>query len=236
MTQEQAVNHFGEEWAKELAPLIFSDYFKWIENALHQEYTSYNCTPGWNKVFKAFREVLPDDLKVVILGDRPYKHGWATGVAFAAPDDNVWVSRTLFDIIRHIEEGAFGSQLSLDFDYSLKRWTSQGVLCLNSALTTRIDRTDINNHAQIWQGFIKFFFNWLRKRRPDVVVLGIGQGFGITQELMDDMDVLYIKRNSLNNYKLNVFGRVNDILDGKFGRDNIILWDRTNKEVFELPF
>lgn len=92
--------------------------------------------PVRDNVFAAMHEVDPQDVKVVILGQDPYHSpGKARGVAFGYhPDYAGNINSSLENIM--IEAGLDPSNEGLTyFDTSLRDWTKQGVLLLNTRLT-----------------------------------------------------------------------------------------------------
>jgi len=231
MIYEDSIEYFGEEWAKELAPLISSEYMTWLETGMRNEYMHRTIYPSWDKVFNAFAATPPSKLKVVILGDQPYSSNEATGIAFGVSNDSILPPRTIFDIIQVLENG---TELCLNFDYSLHQWTSQGVLLLNSALTT-IHKGPELCHITYWLNFTKYVINYIIKRYPHVVFLSIGTGYGLEPAHFEKAKIFHIKRNQLKQYGYTAFGRVNDVLDGQNGPDNIIKWV-PNKPIYDMPF
>lgn len=104
----------------------------WVKaNDLANEVCLPHVYPARNKVFAAFDEVDPQDVKVVILGQDPYHSpGKARGVAFGYhPNYKGTVNSSLANII--LEAGGNSN----NFDRSLADWTKQGVLLLNTRLT-----------------------------------------------------------------------------------------------------
>src|SRR5690606_25218266 len=94
--------------------------------------------------FRALHEVLPADVKVVVVGQDPY-HGpdQAQGLAFSVPDDcRVPPSlRTMFAELAREYPDQYTPQRN-----SLVRWARQGVLLLNTALT--VEAHQAASHAK----------------------------------------------------------------------------------------
>ena len=89
-----------------------------------------------------------NELKVVILGQDPYPgKGIANGNAFAVNKD-VKIPPSLRNIFMEIKE-VLGV---VKTDRTLKSWQKQGVLLLNTSLTTQIGKP--NAHKNIWKDFI----------------------------------------------------------------------------------
>lgn len=94
--------------------------------------------------FRALHEVLPADVKVVVVGQDPY-HGpdQAQGLAFSVPDDcRVPPSlRNMFAELAREYPDQYTPQRN-----SLVRWARQGVLLLNTALT--VEAHQAASHAK----------------------------------------------------------------------------------------
>lgn len=96
--------------------------------------------PPEELVFATFDEVSPEQCNLVILGQDPYHSpGKARGVAFGYhPDYRGTINSSLMNIIDEVHAGTPDSDMPKiyeKFDTSLRHWTAQGVLLLNTRLT-----------------------------------------------------------------------------------------------------
>jgi uracil DNA glycosylase len=64
-----------------------------------------------------------------------------------------------------------GTTLCTDVD--LRRWSNQGVLMLNTSLTTQVEK--IGQHYDIWKGFVSYLFDYLDHNKKDLVYLYMGK-------------------------------------------------------------
>ena len=55
----------------------------------------------------------------------------------------------------------------------MKRWSNQGILLLNTALTTEIRK--IGKHIEIWKPFINFLFDQLNSNKQDLIYVFMGK-------------------------------------------------------------
>ena len=55
---------------------------------------------------------------------------------------------------------------------NLARWSNQGILMLNTPLTTRVGEVGI--HADIWKGFIEYLFDTLNSYNNGLVYVFMG--------------------------------------------------------------
>jgi uracil-DNA glycosylase len=120
------------------------------------------------KVFKH----IPDDIKVVILGQDPYYTlghckltkkiiPYATGVAFGVPNTISKIPPSLKNILKEAN--------STTKDYSLLSWVDQGVLLLNTALTVELDKP--NSHVDYYKDFTKNIISKISSNYDGVIFL-----------------------------------------------------------------
>lgn len=107
------------------------EYFKSIIRAINSE--KRQLCPESKYIFRAFRETSFEDTKIVILGQDPY-HGLnqANGLAFSV--DCEVLPPSLINIFKEIKRDLGVDPFERGGD--LSRWARQGVLLLNSSLTT----------------------------------------------------------------------------------------------------
>lgn len=92
-------------------------------------------TPGWNDVFNAYLYTPPEELKVLILGQDPYPiKGQAHGLAFSS--GNGIRPYSLDIIFKDLKQCDYDERTRSNSD--LTAWAKQGVMLLNTCLTTEI--------------------------------------------------------------------------------------------------
>lgn len=85
------------------------------------------------QVFRALDFAVPEDVRVVILGQDPYHGpGLAQGLAFAVTAGQRRIPPSLRNILKEVAADTGGPSICRD---DLSPWAAQGVLLLNSALT-----------------------------------------------------------------------------------------------------
>jgi uracil-DNA glycosylase len=90
-----------------------------------------------------------ESVKVLLIGQDPYPtKGVACGLAFAVSETSS-KPQSLRNLMKELATDLPGLPNSGD----LSRWSEQGVMMLNSALTTKIGSP--GSHAKIWSGFTK---------------------------------------------------------------------------------
>jgi uracil-DNA glycosylase len=105
-------------------------------------------TPPAALVMRAFERPF-ESVKVLLIGQDPYPtKGVACGLAFAVSETSS-KPQSLRNLMKELATDLPGLPNSGD----LSRWSEQGVMMLNSALTTKIGSP--GSHAKIWSGFTK---------------------------------------------------------------------------------
>lgn len=144
-------------------------------NAVERDMKSHKIVPSQNNTFNAFLKCPYDFLRVVFIGDCPYcLPNKATGLLFGtSKEDTSITEQVLFN--------AVDTYCSYDLPFNnidsifptLEMWASQGVLLLNSALTTREGVE--NSHNAIWHNFTKSLVENLVERKKDVIFALLGE-------------------------------------------------------------
>jgi uracil-DNA glycosylase len=165
----------------------------------------YPGAPKNSHIFHAFDSIEPADIRVVVLGQDPYPCGaFSTGRAFEAGNVAEWrelekmfsVSVRTFMLLiaaarsgdqsyarsiaewrrlrAEIEAGAFALEPAAEI---ADRWTGQGVLLLNTALTlSRFevagDPHQLRGHLPLWRPFIVAVLRHLAERGTPIVFMG----------------------------------------------------------------
>jgi len=160
-------------WARIFKSFIFSSDFDKILNELwEQSKIDKRFTPPLKQVFRAFEECPYDKLQVVIIGQDPYPtFGVADGISFSCSNTGQLQPSLKFildEVNRTVYKGHPGS-----LDVDLKRWANQGVLMLNTALTTQVGK--IGAHYDIWKSFTAYLLDWLNNYNPGLVYVYMGK-------------------------------------------------------------
>lgn len=123
--------------------------------------------PAWDNIFAALT-LSPEQIKVVILGQDPYPnadHG--IGLAFAVPSDTKPLPGSLRNILKEVETD-IGRAPRTSAD--LAHWVDQGVLLLNTTLTT-VHGTS-NAHANLpWDRVVVQILSAVIAANPKVVAV-----------------------------------------------------------------
>jgi len=176
-------------WGRILKSFIFSsDFENIIKELAKQASEGKRFTPTLKDLFRAFEECPYDKTKVVIVGQDPYPTpGVADGIAFSCKNTPN-LQPSIRYILTAVNDTVYdGNATSSEKD--LTRWANQGILLLNTALTTTLSKS--GQHFKIWQPFTAYLFDWLNWHNSGIVYIYMGKK---AEEWRDSV--------SDNNYKL----------------------------------
>jgi uracil-DNA glycosylase len=178
-------------------------------------------TPSPELIFHAFRLCDLDDVRVIILGQDPYiKPGEATGLSFSVPK-NFTIPPSLKNMYLCLQHNGLIKTLPTHGD--LSNWARQGVLLLNTALTTQIKKSNV--HSAAWKKYTDALIRELSNTDKKLIFILFG---GFAQEKSDMIDKrrhiifewghpsptsTYNKTDNPKHFKYcTVFNRTNDML------------------------
>jgi uracil-DNA glycosylase len=212
-------------WGDKLKTFIMSSDFDRILNLLLAEARDgKRFTPGLKDVFRAFEECNYKSLKVVILGQDPYPQlGISDGIAFSCSKTEK-VQPSLKFIFKELEDTVYPGGYKWDPD--LKRWSNQGVLLLNTALTTTLNKIGV--HYALWDSFITFLIDLLNYNNPGLVYVFMGK---VSQQWMDS--VSDTNHKFITSHPASAAHNNDEKWDSKdvFRKVNQVLMENNNQEI-----
>ena len=135
-----AIDSILGEWGTLIGRELTLPYMHRVAGQVYQDRN--RLQPKVKDIYRAFLLTPPHQVRVVIVGQDPYPNG-ADGLAFS----NERMTPSLRTIFRHLEDhGITRTRTCLD------DWASQGVLLLNTVLTTVTGQTDAHKKLG-WQQF-----------------------------------------------------------------------------------
>jgi uracil-DNA glycosylase len=171
-------------WDKFFKSYIFSSEFTEVLTKLYKMSSEdKRFTPPLKDLFTAFEECPYDDLRLVIVGQDPYPTlGVADGISFSCSKTGKLQPslRYIFDEINRTIYG--GNELCTDVD--LKRWSNQGILMLNTSLTTEVGK--VGKHYDLWQQFTGNLFDYLNHNKKELVYIYMGKKAQEWAEMISD--------------------------------------------------
>tara|TARA_R110000868_G_scaffold351806_1_gene613070 strand:- start:969 stop:1640 length:672 start_codon:yes stop_codon:yes gene_type:complete len=163
------VEELGEKWALQLKDTLRDPYMGKLMDFLSTEYALNTVYPPRKEIFNAFKFCPWDKLKIVILGQSPHLNGEANGLCFADRYTSTYHSTSLCKIYECIEREYCPQGFYLDFDFTLEKWAKQGVLLLNTSLTTRKESNE--SHKKPWKKFISAVLNNINEYSPGTIFI-----------------------------------------------------------------
>lgn len=178
--------YFGD-WMKVLDRKETVKIMNWLKTT-----DSSTLCPSIKNVFKAFKLCSYNECKVIFIGQDPFpQKGVAQGVLFGnssnTPEDKLSPS------LKVVKESVINFDIPhnlITFDSTLESWAKQGILMLNSALTTEVGKVGI--HTLKWRPFIGSFLKNMSEKNTGIIYVF----FGSQAKSLNT----YINNN--NNYKL----------------------------------
>lgn len=160
-------------WDKVFNSFIFSSEFDDVLNQLYNlSIQDKKFTPPLKQVFRAFEECPYDNLKVVIIGQDPYPQlGVADGISFSCSNTNK-LQPSLRYVLDEINRTVYGEN-PVSTDVDLRRWSNQGILMLNTSLTTEVGK--IGQHYDIWKNFTAYLLDYLTHNKENIVYIYMGK-------------------------------------------------------------
>ena len=203
-------------WNTALRTFIKSSDFTEILNSLQEEVKlNKRFTPTFKYILQPFELCNYEDVKVVLLAESPYKEiNHSDGLAFSCsrlkkPQSSL--SKLHYGINNTVKNSLASSN---DLSYLAK----QGVLLLNTSLTTEIGRTD--THRKHWKPFIANLLDHLQYNKPELVYLMLGEKAQYWEDTIEDSNkVVRASYPAQEDYAKqytwdceNCFNKVNEIL------------------------
>lgn len=172
-------------WARALAPadehITQLGEFLRAENAAGRGYL-----PAGEHVLRAFAQPL-EDVRVVIVGQDPYPTpGHPIGLCFAVDRDVRPIPRSLVNIYRELNDD-LGIPPAEHGD--LSRWSGQGVLLLNRALTVR-PGSPASHRGRGWESVTELALRALAARGGPLVAILWGNDARKTKAFLGDVPAI----------------------------------------------
>jgi uracil-DNA glycosylase len=212
-------------WNTPLKNFIYSENFnKIIEYLYKDSINGKKFTPQLKNIFKAFEECPYKDLKVVFLGQDPYPgKDVADGLAFSCSytkEAQPTLQALLDEVNRTVNEG-----FNVSTNPDLTRWANQGVLLINTALTTTTYK--VGQHHIIWQPFMAYLFDVLTWYNPGTIYVYFGKKASEWKNAVNDNNYKFELMHPATSYYKEEPWECKDV----FNKINKILLDNNNQQI-----
>lgn len=222
----------------------FGDWMKVLDRAETMKMMGWLRTvnpntlcPTLPNVFRAFKLCPYNKCNVVFVGQDPYpQKGVATGILFGnskdTPEDKLSPS------LQVIRESAINFEVPhniITFDPTLESWAKQGILMINSALTCEVNK--IGSHVNEWRPFTSKLLRNLSNKEPGIIYILFGRQAQTLKPYINEKysDIIEIEHpayfaRTKKIMPYSVFGKMNDILYGKYGEKITLFNEKQNYE------
>jgi uracil-DNA glycosylase len=205
-------------WSTPLFNFIMtSDFDDILSFLLRDAQDGKRFTPKIKDVFKAFEACPLDKTRVVVIGQDPYPQiDVADGIAFSCSKKGK-IEKSLEYMYKSIEKT---TEIVTITDPDLSRWSNQGMLLLNSALTTTIGKP--GSHQLLWKPFMAYVIDYLVWNKTDLIYVFLGKKAQEFADLVPD-----------NNHKIFVTHPASAGYEKQAEWDCNDMWNKINKYLEE---
>jgi uracil-DNA glycosylase len=206
----------GSGWEPILYPYIESEkFYSTLNKLVDFVQEDRRFTPKMSDWFNAFIQCKYENLNVIFIGQDPYPQiGVADGISFSCSK-----TMTTQPSLRHIFNALEKHYPGYNKDCDLSRWSNQGVLMLNTALTVEINK--IGSHYSLWHYFTTHLLTQLNRHDSQLVVVLLGKKAQEWKKLITNHIIFEVEHPAAAAYKggiwddKNVFNNVNNILQNQ---------------------
>ena len=203
----------GSGWENIMYPYLDSEnFYQTIHKLVGFVHHGKRFTPKMKNWFRSFETCHYNNLKVVFIGQDPYPQvEVADGISFSC-SNTMKEQPSLRHIFNSLEKQYPGYERNPD----LTRWSEQGVLMLNTALTVEVNK--IGSHYSFWHTFTTGLLNSINKYDSQLVVVLLGKKAQEWRKLLNKHIILEVVHPAAAAYKGGVwddkdlFIRINDLL------------------------
>jgi uracil-DNA glycosylase len=161
------LNQLADEWLKPLSDALPEDTVSRLTQFLDSAYENHRVYPPKELLFTALNKTLPQDVRVVILGQDPY-HGpsQAHGLSFSVPMGTPLPPSLKNIFVEMVDD------LGCEFPFSgdLTPWAERGVLLLNTTLS--VEHKQPGSHfGKGWESFTDAVISHVNQLPQSVVYI-----------------------------------------------------------------
>ncbi len=209
----------NENWDKILNSVLNTQEFKTLLNVVKTEYENKVVYPPQEDIFKVYKLLDLEQIKVVILGQDPYHtRGMADGIAFSVSDNSLKIPPSLKNIFKELERDLGISNKNKD----LTNWVKQGVFLLNTTLT--VEEGKPASHSKLgWEKLTVETIKQISEKQPKVVFLLWGNFAQSFEKYIDKSKHTVLKTSHPSPLSVNKgfhgcghFSQVQSIMNSKF--------------------
>jgi uracil DNA glycosylase len=216
----------GIEWEIVLSDLIESDYGKNLTTFIEQIYLSdKQIYPTKNRLFKSFQSCSLNDVKVVIIDNRPVLDSRSSGIGRGIIEKSTLIKDLPIELRQFrdcIYNTVYGNQYSItNFDNSLSEYCDNDILFLNCSMCVEKDK----DYTIIWKHFIRTVIQEINSRHNNIVYLFLtGNNLDLCQYIDEDNNKIITNPfTTLMDYST-VFTELDEYINDNYPQYNMITW------------
>jgi uracil DNA glycosylase len=216
----------GIEWETVLSDLIKSDYGKNLTTFIEQIYLSgKEVYPIKNRLFKSFQSCSLNDVKVVIIDNRPVLDSRSSGIGRGIIEKSTLIKDLPIELRQFrdcIYNTVYGNQYSItNFDNSLSEYCDNDILFLNCSMCVEKDK----DYTIIWKHFIRTVIQEINSRHNNIVYLFLtGNNLDLCQYIDEDNNKIITNPfTTLMDYST-VFTELDEYINDNYPQYNMITW------------
>jgi len=210
-----------EKWLDKLWPFLSSSQMTDIFTAIKKKKTFKIIYPEFKECFRAFKETPFDDVRVVIVTNGPHTDGTANGLAISAKHTGAIAPDILAEALFEVERTEYdGLNFNVLDEWDLTKWANQGVLLLNTALTT--EKKSPGSHDAMWEPFMSNLFEVLTSNKTGLLYIFL-------DHVPEDNIINFIKPDNYLWFikgidKTGLFSNINEYISRQQGPEFKIKW------------
>lgn len=189
-----------EEYFKDWTKVVDKQDLNRMVHIINSLYKSKKCSPEYCNIFKVFNVTPYKDLHTVMLFQDPYPNNRATGIALG---NNVEGDSNISPSLSVLKEAVIDYTIphyEITFDNSLESWCKQGILMLNTSLTTEYSKP--GSHSVLWRDFMIKLIKNISLNNPGLIWVLWGSSaksfkpYIISGNIIEEKHPAYYARNN----------------------------------------
>lgn len=177
---------------KKLAKELSSSKGRELSIVIKEERDNHDIIPPKEDVFNFYKKVRYEDVQLVIVTSDGFTDKESNGLAFSSTSNKI--SNTLKTVFKAIRKDLYSYMDNEQFDNAfnssdLTPWAKQGILLINTYLTTRADKLSDHNDKG-WNFFIEETMRFLNDYQKPLVFIFMGNSAKSYSRFIDNNHVI----------------------------------------------
>lgn len=216
----------GKNWEWELGNLESIEYSDHLNNFIEQVYLqNKEVYPIKSRLFESFKKCDFENVKVVVIDNRPVKDLRSSGIGRGIIEQSSLVTDLPIELREFrdcIYETIYGNQYSItNFDNSLEEYCDNDMLFLNCSMCVEKDK----DYTIIWKNFIRNVIQELNKKKEKIVYLFLtGDNFDLRQYIDESKNKIIVNPFSVLMSYSTIFTEIDEYIDKNYEHYSRMQW------------